>query len=140
MVLGFQGWSQLELLSGHEAEMILSEPATKVFLRTSETRAAKWISETIGEVEIEQLRDSHTSGHFPHDPKSKNYQLERRVGPLVTASEITGLREQRGYLKSSNLVARLSFPHRDLPRTQPGLIGREMDWQVNKEGSRPVTG
>jgi len=32
---------------------MLSQPATKIFLHTSEPRAAKWISDTIGEVEIE---------------------------------------------------------------------------------------
>jgi hypothetical protein len=32
---------------------MLSQPATKIFLPTSEPRAAKWISDTIEEVEIE---------------------------------------------------------------------------------------
>ena len=66
MVLGFQGRSQLEELYGHKAEAMLSQPATKIFLRTSEANAAKWISQTIGEVEIERLRESRTEGHFPH--------------------------------------------------------------------------
>ena len=44
VVLGFQGRSQLEMLYGHEAEAMLSQPATKIFLRTSEPHAAKWIS------------------------------------------------------------------------------------------------
>jgi hypothetical protein len=30
---------------------MLSQPATKIFLHASEPRAAKWISDTIGEVE-----------------------------------------------------------------------------------------
>ncbi len=139
VVLGFEGRSQLEALYGDEAEAMLSQPATKIFLRTGEPGGAKWISETIGEVEIEQLHKSPRSGDFPHDPRSKNYQVERRVEPLVTASEITRLGEQRGYFKSGNLVVRLSFPYIDLPATQPGLIPRAMDWQVNKERSRPVT-
>jgi len=41
VVLGFQGRSQLEVLYGHEAEAMLSQPATKIFLRTSEPRAAR---------------------------------------------------------------------------------------------------
>ena len=36
VVLGFQGRSQLETRYGHEAEAMLSQPATKIFLRTSE--------------------------------------------------------------------------------------------------------
>ena len=139
VVMGFQGRSQLEVLYGHEAEAMLSQPATKIFLRTSEPRAAKWISETIGDVEIEQLRESRTSGHFSHDRKSRNYQLERRVEPLVMASEITGLPEQCGYLKSGNLVVRLSFPYIDLPETQPGLVERAIEWKPMNEPSPPAT-
>ena len=43
VVLGFQGRSQLETRYGHDAEAMLSQPATKIFLRTSEPNAAKWI-------------------------------------------------------------------------------------------------
>jgi len=139
VVLGFQGRSQLETLYGHEAEAMLSQPATKIFLRTSEPRAARWISETIGEVEIEQLRESLATEPFPRDRKSKNYQLERRVEPLVMASEIMGLPDQRGFLKSGNLVVRLSFPYLELPKTQPGFVERNIDWQRGDEPSAPAT-
>ena len=44
VVLGFQGRAQLETRYGHDAEAMLSQPATKIFLRTSEPHAAKWIS------------------------------------------------------------------------------------------------
>ncbi len=43
MVLGFQGKAQLETLYGHMAEVMLSQPATKIFLKTSEPNAAEWI-------------------------------------------------------------------------------------------------
>jgi type IV secretory pathway TraG/TraD family ATPase VirD4 len=64
VVLGFQGRSQLETRYGHDAEAMLSQPATKIVLGTSEPRAAKWISDTIGEVEIERLRESRSSGSW----------------------------------------------------------------------------
>src|ERR1700690_2557444 len=54
VVLGFQGCSQLEARYGRgDAKAILSQPATKIFLGTSEPDAAKWIAESIGEIEIE---------------------------------------------------------------------------------------
>jgi hypothetical protein len=133
VVLGFQGRSQLEVLYGHEAEAMLSQPATKIFLRTSEPRAARWISETIGEVEIEQMRESHGSEQFPRDHKSKNHQLERRVEPLVMASEIMGLPDQCGLMKSGNLVVQLSFPYLKLPKIQPAFVERSIDWQPSFE-------
>jgi hypothetical protein len=40
-VLRFQGRSQIETRYGHAAEAILSQPATKIFVRTTEPRAAK---------------------------------------------------------------------------------------------------
>jgi Type IV secretion-system coupling protein DNA-binding domain len=58
VVIGFQGRSQLEVWYGHQAEAMLSQPATKIFLHTSEPRAAKWISDTIGEVEMERLQEN----------------------------------------------------------------------------------
>jgi type IV secretory pathway TraG/TraD family ATPase VirD4 len=62
VVLGCQGRSQLETRYGQDAEAMLSQPATKIFLRPSEPHAAKWISDTIGEVEIERLRESRSKG------------------------------------------------------------------------------
>ena len=126
VVLGFQGRSQLETRYGHEAEAMMSQPATKIFLRTSEPRAAKWISETIGEVEIERIREGRSSGQFPQQRNSMNYGLERQVEPLVMASEVSGLAPLHGYLKSGNLVVRMSFPYTVLANHQPAFIQREI--------------
>jgi hypothetical protein len=120
VVLGFQGRSQLETRYGHDAEAMLSQPATKIFLRTSEPRAAKWISETLGDIEIERLRESRSQGHRGH----QQYGLERQVEPLIMASEITGLAALRGWLKVGNLVVRMAFPFIDLPKKVPALLER----------------
>src|SRR5215472_4196345 len=120
VVLGFQGRSQLETRYGHDAEAMLSQPATKIFLRTSEPRAAKWIADTIGDVETERLRESRSSGRG----RQHSYSLERQVEPLVMASEIGGLPALRGYLKLGNLVVRLSFPFEVLPARYPPLVER----------------
>ena len=106
IILGFQGRSQLEARYGHDAEAMLSQPATKIFLRTSEPRAAKWVSEAIGEVEIERLRETHYDG----TRTGKNFALDRQTEPLVMPSEISGMDDLRAYLKYGNYVARFSFP------------------------------
>lgn len=122
VVLGFQGRSQLEARYGLEAEAMFSQPATKIFLRTSEPKSAKWISEAIGEIEIEALRETRSQGHYPQHRDTRSFQLERRVEPLVMASEICGLPSLRGYLKSGNHVVRLSFPYINLPKRQPAIV------------------
>lgn len=126
VVLGFQGRSQLETRYGHEAEAMLSQPATKIFLRTSECRSAEWISKTIGEVEIERLRESRSSGQSGRQRNTKSYNLERQVEPLVMASEISGLADLCGYLKKGNLVTRMNFPFIELPSKHPKYIERPM--------------
>jgi type IV secretory pathway TraG/TraD family ATPase VirD4 len=138
VVLGFQGRSQLEELYGRKAEAMLSQPATKIFLRTDEANSAKWISQTIGEVEIERLRESRTEGHFPHKGRNtRNYQLDRQTEPLVMPSEIAGLPDLHGYLKSGNLVVPLRFPYIELPQKQPSFIARENPARVIEIGKRP---
>jgi len=120
VVLGFQGRSQLETRYGHDAEAMLSQPATKIFLRTSEPHAAKWIADTLGDVEIERLRESRSSTRGGQ----QTYGLERQTEPLVMPSEITGLAPLRGFLKVGNLVVRLRFPFISLPRKAAAFIER----------------
>jgi hypothetical protein len=124
VVLGFQGRSQLETRYGHEAEAMLSQPATKIFLRTSEPNAAKWVSDAIGRIEIERLRESRSSGQTGGQRNTTSYNNERDVVPLVMDSEITGLENLHGYLKSGNLVVRMSFPVIELPAKRPRFIQR----------------
>ncbi|PYQ88513.1 MAG: ArsR family transcriptional regulator, partial [Acidobacteria bacterium] len=120
VVLAFQGRSQLETRYGHDAEAMLSQPATKIFLRTSEPHAATWISDTIGEVEIERMRESRSKGQYGQ----QSFGVERQVEPLVMPSEISGLPSLRGYLKLENLVVRLHFPFIELPARHPAFVER----------------
>jgi Type IV secretion-system coupling protein DNA-binding domain len=123
IILGFQGRSQLEARYGHDAEAMLSQPATKIFLRTSEPRAAKWVSEAIGEVEIERLRETH----LERTRTGKNFAFDRQTEPLVMPSEISGMDDLRAYLKYGNYVARLSFAYLELESKQHAFVEREMD-------------
>jgi len=123
VILGFQGRSQMEARYGDDAEAMLSQPATKIFLRTTEPRAAKWVSEAIGDVEIERLRETHYEG----TRAGKNFALDRQTEPLVMPSEISGLDDLRGFLKYGNHVARFSFPFIALEERHPGFHERSMD-------------
>jgi hypothetical protein len=126
LVLGFQGRSQLAKRYGLDAEAMLSQPATKVFLRTSEPEAAKWISQTLGEVETERLRQSRSAGDgwATTSRHSTSYALERQVEPLVLPSEISGLPNLSGYLKLGNLVTLLRVPFITLAKRHPALVPR----------------
>ena len=111
VLLGFQGKAQLEYLYGHLAEVMLSQPATSVWLTTKEPNAGEWVSKFIGKVEIERLRETHFDG----TRAGHNFTIERQVEPLVLESEISGLPDLHAFMKYQNKVTYFSFPYFDMP-------------------------
>lgn len=121
VVLGFQGKAQLEYLYGHLAEVMLSQPATSVWLTTKEPNAGEWVSKFIGKVEIERLRETHFDG----TRAGRNFTIERQVEPLVLESEISGLADLHAYMKYQNYVTYFSFPYFDMPEVAKPFELRE---------------
>jgi type IV secretory pathway TraG/TraD family ATPase VirD4 len=121
VVVGFQGKAQLEYLYGHLAEVMLSQPATSIWLTTKEPKAGQWVSEFIGKVEIERLRETHFDG----TRAGRNFALDRQVEPLVLESEISGLADLHAYMKYQNYVTRFAFPYFDMPVVANGFELRE---------------
>lgn len=136
MVLGFQGKAQVESIYGHIAEAMLSQPATKIFFKTSEPYASEWISKSIGEVEVERFRESRTRGMFPRHRENEQREITRE--PLVMASEIGGLEPLHGYLKHGNLVVRMRMPYLKLDERAERFIERDMTMPVS-EPAQPIT-
>jgi type IV secretory pathway TraG/TraD family ATPase VirD4 len=122
VVLGFQGKAQLEYLYGHLAEVMLSQPATSVWLTTKEPSAGEWVSKFIGKVEVERLRETHFDG----TRSGRNFALDRQVEPLVLESEISGLPDLHAYMKYQNYVTRFSFPYFDMPKIAEGFERRNL--------------
>jgi hypothetical protein len=123
LVLGFQGKAQLEVIYGHLAEVMLSQPATKIFLKTTEPKAAEWVSNAIGKIEIERMKETHFDG----SRASRNFTVDRQVEPLVLDSEISGLENRHAFLKLGNNVARFQFEYLDLPQRSPGFLPRHIE-------------
>jgi Type IV secretion-system coupling protein DNA-binding domain len=121
VVLGFQGKAQLEYLYGHLAEVMLSQPATSIWLTTKEPKAGQWVSEFVGKVEVERLRETHFDG----TRAGRNFALDRQVEPLVLESEISGLADLHAYMKYQNYVTRFAFPYFDMPVVANGFELRE---------------
>lgn len=131
VLLGFQGRTQLETRYGAEAETMLSQPMTKIFLRTSEPRAAEWISKAIGEVEVERVRVSHTRqrgllGLRKAQRDTYTTNVEHKTEPLVMASVIGGLPDLSGFVKSQNLAVSATFPYVAADRLAPAFVPRPM--------------
>ncbi|WP_263354215.1 type IV secretion system DNA-binding domain-containing protein [Acidicapsa acidisoli] len=123
LVLGFQGKAQLEVIYGHLAEVMLSQPATKIFLKTTEPKAAEWVSNAIGKVEIERMKETHFDG----SRSGRNFAVDRQIEPLVMDSEISGLENRHAFLKLGNNVARFDFEYMDVPQTTPAFLPRKVE-------------
>jgi Type IV secretion-system coupling protein DNA-binding domain len=123
VVMGFQGRSQLEKRYGQDAETMLSQPATKIFFKTSEPRAAKWISDAIGEIEVERLKESRSMGLLR---SKRSFAMEIATKPLVMPSEIAGLEPLHGYIKLGNRVVPARLPYLKPKAKQLGFIERNM--------------
>jgi type IV secretory pathway TraG/TraD family ATPase VirD4 len=128
ILLGLQGKAQLETIYGHIAETLLAMPWTALFFKTTEPEAAEWISRFLGVQEIERWRPSQTSGESGPGPhrESKTDAEERFNRQAVSASEISGLAERQGYLKSGNFIVPLTVAMLDLPIIAKGFIPREL--------------
>jgi hypothetical protein len=136
VVLGFQGRSQLEKRYGKDAEAMLSQPATKIFLKTTEPHAAKWVSDAIGEIEVERLKESRRASLLP---SNKQYTMEIATKPLVMASEIAGLEPLHGYIKQENRVVSVRFPYLAAIERQPAFLERTPSSSPRAESVRPST-
>ncbi len=127
IILGFQGKAQMEALYGHIAEAMLSQPATKIYLKTSEPHAAEWISKAIGDVEMERYRETRTHGKFPQSRNSESQQRDISREPLVMASQISGLDPLQGYLKHGNYVVEMHVPYLQLEAKHEKFIERKIE-------------
>jgi type IV secretory pathway TraG/TraD family ATPase VirD4 len=130
VVIGIQGRSQMEKRYGQDAEAMLSQPATKIFLKTSEPRAAKWISEAIGEIEVERLKESRSIGLVG---SKKSFAMEIATKPLIMPSEIAGLPPLTGFIKIENYVLPAKFRLAKKQSKQPEFVERAREQPLQRK-------
>ena len=124
IVLGLQGKAQLEdIYRPLLAQVMLSQPATKIFLKTTEPSAAEWISNAIGKVEIERVKETHSQG----TRSGKSFTVDRQIEPLVMDSEISGLEDKHAFLKLGNHVVRFNFNYVEYPKSIPAFVPRQVE-------------
>ncbi len=135
IIFGYQGKAQLEVIYGHLAEVMLSQPSTKFILKTSEPNAAKWASELIGEIEIERVRETVADGKR----QGKSFMMDRQVEPLVLSSEIKGLDDLHTFVKLGNYVSRFEFPPIEMEQIAEGFEPRPIAQPVLRSGPEKPT-
>jgi hypothetical protein len=123
IIMGFQGKAQLEVIYGHLAEVMLSQPSTSIYLKTKEPKAGEWVSQGIGKVEIERMKETHFDG----SRSGKNFTLDRQIEPVVLESEISGLPDLHAFMKYGNFVTGFSFPYLDVLSSAIPFEPRELE-------------
>ena len=114
---------------------MLSQPATKIFLRTTENVGSEWISKMIGKIEIERVKETHSGGTNAH----KTYTVDRQIDAMVMESEISGLEDKTAYMKLGNRVVRFNFPYISPPKRTEAFIQRRVRAdEVECRNSLPV--
>jgi hypothetical protein len=123
IIMGFQGKAQLEVIYGHLAEVMLSQPSTSIYLKTKEPRAGEWVSQGIGKVEVERMKETRFDG----SRSGRNFTLDRQIEPVVLESEISGLPDLHAFMKYGNFVTGFSFPYLDVLSTSVAFEPRELE-------------
>ena len=123
IIMGFQGKAQLEVIYGHLAEVMLSQPSTSIYLKTKEPKAGEWVSQGIGKVEVERMKETRFDG----SRSGRNFTLDRQIEPVVLESEVSGLPDLHAFMKYGNFVTGFSFPYLDVLSTSIAFEPRELE-------------
>jgi hypothetical protein len=91
----------------------------KLFFRCGEPESARWVSDTIGEVEIEKPKIGTTASVEDRGRDSLNYSTVTEHKPVISKEEIMSLADLHGYWKYHDAVV----PFR-LPLAPVGIVAR----------------
>ncbi len=126
IVAGIQSIGQIEAVYGQEAQTVTEQFGTQLVLKCGASEGggtARFASDLIGEREVERLETS-TAHHGGQGGKSITTSSRTQVERAVLPSEITQLRDLKGYLRVSGdpVWRKLSYqPLRLSRRIEPSV-------------------
>ena len=131
-IIGTQNRAQIRQHYQEAGATIIAASHTKIFLRTNEVESARWVSEMIGQKEIERPRVSTTASVQTYGRDSNNYAPGIEQHYVVSTEQITALKNLNGYWKYGDAVvpfriepikrlkrARAFVPRSTLPPIKP---------------------
>ena len=130
LVQGTQGKAQYEEYYQALAKTMLAAPRLKLFFRCGEPESARWISDTIGEVEIEKPKIGTTASVEDKGRDSLNYSTVTEHRPVISKEEIMSLADLHGYWKYGDVVVPFRLPLARVPIIAMGYIQRDESSQV----------
>src|SRR6185436_9475036 len=125
LVQGTQGKAQYEEYYQSLAKTMLAAPRLKLFFRCGEPESARWISDAIGEVEIEKPKIGTTASVEDKGRDSLNYSTVTEHKPVVSKEEIMSLADLHGYWKYGDVVVPFRLPLAPVQIVAAGYVPRK---------------
>jgi len=125
IVLGTQNKAQFEEHHDRGAATMLSASHTKILLRNNEPSSARWVSEMIGEQELERPRVSTTASVQTYGRDSLNYAPGIERNPVVTKEQIMALPNLHGYWKYGDAIVPFRIEPQERPLRARAFVPRQ---------------
>src|SRR5678815_5183195 len=105
---------------------MLAAPKLKLFFRCGEPESARWISDTIGEYELEKPRIGTTASVEDRGRDALNYSTTTEHRQAISKEEIMALPDLHGYWKYGDAVVPFRLPLAPVKIKARGYIAREL--------------
>lgn len=126
LIQGTQGKTQYEEYYDRLSKAMLAAPKLKLFFRCGEAESARWISDTIGEYELEKPRIGTTASVEDRGRDALNYSTTTEHRQAISKEEIMALPDLHGYWKYGDAVVSFRLPLAPVKVVTKGYIPREL--------------
>jgi Type IV secretion-system coupling protein DNA-binding domain len=126
LIQGTQGKTQYEEYYERLSKAMLAAPKLKLFFRCGEAESARWISDTIGEYEVEKPRIATTASVEDRGRDALNYSTTTEHRQAISKEEIMALPDLHGYWKYGDAVVPFRLPLAPVKIKARGYIAREL--------------
>lgn len=126
LIQGTQGKTQYEEYYDRLAKAMLAAPKLKIFFRCGESESARWISDTIGEYEVEKPKIGTTASVEDKGRDALNYTTVTEHKQAISKEEIMSLPDLHGYWKYADVVVPFRLPLAPVKIRARGYVAREI--------------
>lgn len=126
LIQGTQGKTQYEEYYDRLSKAMLAAPKLKLFFRCGEPESARWISDTIGEYELEKPRIGTTASVEDRGRDALNYSTTTEHRQAISKEEIMALPDLHGYWKYGDAVVPFRLPLAPVKVVTRGYVPREL--------------
>ena len=126
LIQGTQGKTQYEEYYDRLSKAMLAAPKLKLFFRCGESESARWISDTIGEYEVEKPRIGTTASVEDRGRDALNYSTTTEHRQAISKEEIMALPDLHGYWKYGDAVVPFRLPLAPVKVVTRGYVPRQL--------------